>query len=76
MNIPNHWDISNITSSYPENNKEKKPEKYVSTWTTADTKKEWNKMIEIGTDHSYIPTGGGKGVVVIELDINKEHIKY
>lgn len=32
-------------------------------------------MIEIGRDRrGYTPTGGGKGTVVIELDVNKETI--
>lgn len=70
--IHNDWHISSITSSYPEGNKEKTPKDYVATWTTADTEKEWNTFIEIGSDRSSIPTGGGKGAVVIELDANKE----
>jgi hypothetical protein len=74
ISISDKWDISSITSSYPENKKEKIPETYVSVWTTAEvTKHGWNKMIEIGRDtNRFTPTGGGKGVVVIELDINKE----
>lgn len=74
--ISDKWHISSITSSYPEDKKEKIPEDYVSVWTTVEeTKHGWNKMIEIGRDTSrFTPTGGGKGAVVIELDINKETI--
>jgi hypothetical protein len=74
--ISDKWHISSITSSYPEDKKEKIPEDYASVWTTPEaTKHGWNKMIEIGRDqHRWTPTGGGKGAVVIELDINKETI--
>jgi hypothetical protein len=73
VNLSDQWNISSITSSYPEGKKEKTPEDYVAIWTTKDTKKEWNKWIEIGRDtHRWTPTGGGKGTVVIDLEINKE----
>jgi hypothetical protein len=74
INISDKWHISSITSSYPEDKKEKMPENYVSVWTTSVvTKHGWNKIIEIGRDTSrFTPTGGGKGVVVIELDSNRE----
>jgi hypothetical protein len=76
IHLSDQWNISSITSSYPEDEKEKIPEDYASVWTTAgETKHGWNKMIEIGRDtHRWTPTGGGKGAVVIELDINKETI--
>jgi hypothetical protein len=76
IHLSDKWNISSITSSYPEDKREKIPKDYVSVWTTdEETKHGWNKMIEIGRDSSrWTPTGGGKGVVVIELDINKETI--
>lgn len=70
--IPNNWHISNITSSYLQDENGITPENHVAIWTTADKDHEWSAMIEVGTDRvSYAPTGGGKGTVVIDLD-NKE----
>jgi hypothetical protein len=65
--IPDSWYISNIVSSYPDNQSQSKPVNYVSTWTTEETKYNLNKVIEIGRDHSYKPTGGGTGSVIIDL---------
>lgn len=66
--IPKRWNISNIISSYPENKAQATPEYYVATWNTTDAEiYEWHKFIEIGRNHSYIPTGGGMGTVVIDL---------
>jgi hypothetical protein len=76
IHLSDKWNISSITSSYPKDKREKIAEDYVSVWTTAEeTKHGWNKIIEIGRDTSrYTPTGGGKGTVVIDLDMNKETI--
>ncbi|WP_066498221.1 hypothetical protein [Abyssisolibacter fermentans] len=66
--IPKKWNVSNIISSYPENKAQALPAEYVTTWHTTDSELyEWHKFIEIGRDHSYIPTGGGTGTVVIDL---------
>lgn len=65
--IPDKWQISNIISSYPENEAQL-PADYVSTWTTGDTELyEWRRMVEVGRDRSYRSTGGGEGTVVIEI---------
>ncbi|MBO8172474.1 MAG: hypothetical protein H0Z33_11325 [Bacillaceae bacterium] len=72
--IPDHWYISNVTSSYPENEMQSKAADFVSIWTSDDKKYEWNAMIEVGRDRRYIPTGGGTGTVIIDIvpdqDIN------
>jgi hypothetical protein len=65
--IPENWFISNITSSYPDNAIQSKPENYVSTWSTTEMENVMNTWIEIGRDRSYRPTGGGTGTVVIDL---------
>lgn len=65
--LPNHWSIANVTSSYPENNQQMNPSEKASIWTTTDTKSEWQAWVEIGTERSYEPTGGGHGTVVIDL---------
>lgn len=68
---PKNWNISKITSSYPEKNDGKDPKHYEDTWSTENPKADFNKRIEIGTNR-YTPTGGGKGTVVIELDASEE----
>jgi len=72
--VPSQWNISSITSSYPDVKNDKDPKDYVATWTTSDTKYDLNKMIEIGTNR-YKQTVGGKGSVVIELDMNEEKME-
>ncbi|MDQ0255574.1 hypothetical protein J2S74_002956 [Evansella vedderi] len=69
--IPEKWNISNVTSSYPEEKNEEKPENYIAIWNTESERYELTTMIEIGTGRNYIPTGGGKGAIIIDLDINK-----
>ncbi|GMQ60744.1 hypothetical protein AN1V17_51470 [Vallitalea sediminicola] len=69
--IPDQWQISNITSSYPENEAQMTSADYVATWSTTDSKYELNTMIEIGRDRSYIQTGGGTGTVMIDLVLDK-----
>ena len=66
FDIPKGWEISGITSSYPENNTQT-PADYVSTWTTTDPDYGWNKRIEVGIDRGFTQTKGGSGTVVIEL---------
>lgn len=68
--IPDKWNISSITTSYPEN--EKIPSDYVAIWNTESTKYEWNTMIEIGRDRRYTSTEGGKGVIVVDLYTNEK----
>ena len=67
LDIPTGWEISGITSSYPENDSIAAPADYVSTWTTTDPDYEWNTRIEVGRDRGYTQTKGGTGTVVIEL---------
>ncbi|UCZ54304.1 hypothetical protein LGQ02_05950 [Bacillus shivajii] len=67
---PKNWHISSVMSSDPKDINEKTSEDYVTIWTNEEAK---NNMIEIGTNR-YYPTGGGKGAVIIELDIDKETI--
>jgi hypothetical protein len=75
IQLTDKWNISSITSSYPEEKKDKTPVDYTSVWTTAgETEHGWNKRIEIGRDTTlWTPTGGGKGTIVIELDINEKN---
>jgi len=70
--ITNDWNISNITSSYPENESQMIPADYIATWGTSDTEPEWGKRIEIGRDRNYVPTIGGTGTIVIDLFLDKE----
>jgi hypothetical protein len=67
FDIPAGWQISGITSSYPENNSIAAPADYITTWTTADSDYEWNSRIEVGRDRGYTQTISGSGTVVIEL---------
>ncbi|WP_139192876.1 hypothetical protein [Anaerobacillus arseniciselenatis] len=69
IHLSDQWNITSITSSFPNDNNNSP-----SVWTTADTPDHgWNKFIEIGRDRTrYSPTGGGKGTVIIELEINKD----
>lgn len=70
--IPPNCPISNIISSYPEKETQTKPADYVATWTTSESESEWSAMIDVGRDRSYIPTGGGTGIVVIDLLLDKD----
>lgn len=70
--IPNNWYISNITSSYPENRTGSNPTDYVSTWTTSGEESPWRAMVEVGRNRSYEPTGGGTGIIVIDLIPDKK----
>jgi hypothetical protein len=66
--IPDKWYISNIISSYPENETQSIPADYVATVTNVESNShEWRAWIEVGTDHSWRPTGGGTGTVVIDI---------
>jgi hypothetical protein len=75
ISLSDQWNILSITSSYPEGKEDKTPEDYASVWYTAEeTRHGWKKRIEIGRDtHRWTSTGGGKGTVVIELEINEEN---
>lgn len=74
--ISDNWHISSIISSYPENKAQSQPARhYVSTWTSKGSKYELSKLIEVGRDRSYIPTGGGSGCVVIDLYPDKNVIQ-
>jgi hypothetical protein len=66
------WNVSGITSSYPEKDTQAAAKDYVAMWTTADAEAEWNKMVEIGRDRSYVPTGGGTGTIVIDLVLGEK----
>lgn len=73
--IPKGWRISGITSSYPENEPQKNPADFVGIWYTADADFypfKSNERIEIASDYSWKPTGGGTGTVVIELYATEE----
>lgn len=70
--ITSDWSISNITSSYPENESQMIDTDYIATWTTSDPETEWNQRIEIGRDRNYSPTIGGTGTIVIDLFLDKE----
>ncbi len=67
--IPREWTVSSITSSYPGEGSERKPEEFISCRGSNDTeyitRYEYNKMIEIGTNR-WTPTGGGIGTVIIQ----------
>ncbi|MDV2988919.1 MAG: hypothetical protein P3T54_01980 [Dehalogenimonas sp.] len=63
--IPGNWNISGVTSSYQQNTTP--DNEAVIIWRTGDTDEEYDKRIEIGMNR-YTPSGGGTGVVVIELD--------
>ena len=70
--IADGWRVSNITSSYPENEPQLMPADYIATWTTSDSRHEWGKRIEIGRDRDYVPTIGGTGTIVIDLALEKK----
>ncbi|MBN2239075.1 MAG: hypothetical protein JW712_04825 [Dehalococcoidales bacterium] len=72
--ISNEWDISTITSSYPGDGTIKKPEESIAIWNTLSARYKFNKMIEIGTNR-YKPTGGGVGMVVIQLNANSDSLR-
>lgn len=66
--IPAQWRISNIVSSYPDNEAAINLSQYITTWTT-DTPSinQWDTMIEIGRSHDYQASKGGSGTVVIDI---------
>lgn len=67
FSIPDKWRISGIKSSFPENRAHSQPAGDVSTLMTTEPS-EWGRArIEIGRAHSYNPTGGGTGTVVIDI---------
>ncbi|WP_433708383.1 hypothetical protein [Paenibacillus illinoisensis] len=65
--IPDHWQVSSITSSYQGNQLTLIPEDYISIWKTSGKDASWRTMVEVGRDRSYVPTGGGTGTVMINL---------
>ncbi|MDY0387289.1 MAG: hypothetical protein RBT65_09215 [Methanolobus sp.] len=65
--IPKSWVVSNIISSYPENEEQSILVDFVTKWSTGSDKYEWDKYVEIGRGRNYKPTGGGSGTVVIDL---------
>jgi len=65
--IPDEWTVASMTSSYPDNAAQSKPEKQVSIWTTADPDARWHTRLEIGRAYSHQPVGGGSGTVVLDL---------
>ncbi|HWQ70943.1 MAG TPA: hypothetical protein VN370_01350 [Desulfitobacteriaceae bacterium] len=73
--IPKKWNIFNIISSYPEKKAQAIPADYVSTWYTASERYEYYTFIEIGRNHTYKPTGGGTGTVVIDLVSDKNAVE-
>ena len=69
--IPKGWEISNILSSYPDDNMASEKSEAV-VWSTEDADYLWDSYIEIGHDYNQQPTGGGKGTVLLEL-VNYEN---
>lgn len=69
--IPKGWEISNILSSYPDDNMASEKSEAV-VWSTEDADYLWDSYIEIGHDYNQQPTGGGKGTVLLEL-VNNEN---
>jgi hypothetical protein len=60
--IPNKWYITNILSSYPENQKP-------SLWPKASNfnNAEWRYRVEVGVGYPSAPKGGGTGTIVVDL---------
>ncbi len=69
--IPDGWQVSNKTSSYPEGDNNNNPANYITQWNTASKEYDHDCMIEIGTNRSGT-IGGGIGSVVIEIDATKQ----
>ena len=69
--IPKGSEISNILSSYPDDNMASEKSEAV-VWSTEDADYLWDSYIEIGHDYNQQPTGGGKGTVLLEL-VNNEN---
>jgi len=66
--IPKKWYIANITSSYPESKESSDPANNLFTVTSYQSNSnDWRAWIEVGSDHSYKPKGGGRGTIVIDL---------
>ncbi len=72
--IPREWIVTSITSSYPGEDSKRKPEEFIGIWNTQSNRYTFNKMIEIGTNR-YSPTGGGTGIVIIQLEAYSELLK-
>jgi hypothetical protein len=70
--ITSDWSISNITSSYPENESQMIAMDYIDTWASSAPETEWSQRIEIGRDRNYVQTIGGKGTIVIDLFLDEE----
>jgi hypothetical protein len=70
ITVPAGWNVSSITSSYPEG-QDKDPDDFISVWFTANHGYEFNEWILIDTNMSSSPLygeSGGTGTIVIELD--------
>ncbi|GLX70493.1 hypothetical protein MU1_48390 [Paenibacillus glycanilyticus] len=76
IQLTDQWNIASITSSYPEETHDITPEELATVWTTGgETEHGWNKRIEIGRADLWTPSGGGRGTIVIELEINNKYKK-
>jgi hypothetical protein len=63
FDIPFGWEITNITSSYPNSSNN------IDKFETFDqVSSKWNQFVDIGRAWNYdVPSGGGNGSVIIEL---------
>jgi hypothetical protein len=66
FNIPVGWEVSSVTSDYPQGNPH--PENYTSVLYTGSTEGQYQRIVEIGnTKHGADEPQGGIGSVIIEL---------
>lgn len=63
--IPKKWYITNILSSYPENQKTSL-QPYASK-TDMSLGDEWRNMVQVGVTYQREPAGGGTGTIIIDL---------
>ncbi len=66
FNIPQGWEVSEVTSDYPQGNPH--PESYTMTLQNAGADQKYSRIVEIGsTRHGAAQPQGGTGSVIIEL---------
>ncbi len=66
LNFPDKWQITELSSSFPEPSGSEKAQERVIILTSPGNAR-YATIVEIGRSHTYKPTGGGKGTVLLTL---------
>ncbi|MGI6497425.1 MAG: hypothetical protein ACOX0U_01035 [Oscillospiraceae bacterium] len=66
FHIPKGWHLTKALSSYPDGSDVQRTQQ-AAVWTAADSASDWGSFVEIGRNKNQIPTSGGTGSVVLEM---------